>query len=474
MPYILRRLFSINYMLKEKQRTDDSLPKSSEVYRNAFKTAWPSALEAFLVGLIGLADTVMVGALGGEAGTRAVAAVGITGQPRMVLLCFIFSLNVGVTAVVARRRGEEDKKRANETLSQSLLLCFIIVTVMAVLGFVFAKDFMYLAGAKDDYIKDAVDYFRITMFGFVFSGLGMVMNAAQRGIGNTRISMHTNIIANVINLVFNFLLISGRFGFPRLEVSGAAIATVMGQFVMFVICLYKIIRGGNFLKLTFKPENFKFKMDTMKSVLNVGSSAFIEQLFLRIGFFLYVKFVADLGMVATSTHTMCMNILNMSFTFGDGLSIAASSLVGRSLGAKRPDIAIIYGKVAQRLALCVSTVLFFIFISGRYFFIDLFTDDTEIIKMGASLIIIIAFISPLQTSQVVISGSLRGAGDTKFVAISSFFSVTMVRPFTTWCLINVLQLGLIGAWYAILIDQVLRLVFNFARYSSGVWTKKKL
>ena len=339
---------------------------------------------------------------------------------------------------------------------------------------------MRFAGAKDDIIEFAVDYFRITSVGFIFSGLGMVINAAQRGIGNTKISMHTNIIANLVNVTFNFLLISGRFGFPRLEVRGAAIATVISSCVMFTICVVKVIKKNNaveeynFLRLSFKIKEYIPTIDTMRSIINVGSSALVEQLCLRVGFFAFARIIADLGTVSLSTHHMCMNILSISFTFGDGLGIAAASLVGRNLGAKRPDMAIIYGKVSQRMALMVSTVLFFVFTLGRYSLIGLFTDDPNIIRVGALLMIVIAFISPFQTSQVVISGSLRGAGDTKFVAITSLIGVGILRPVIAWALCYPLGWGLIGAWISILFDQILRIILNFWRFAKGEWTKKKV
>ena len=476
---ILRRIFSINYMLKPHQQ-ESELPHTKDIYKLTIRTAWPSMLEAFLMGLVGLVDTIMVGALKGDLGTRAIAAIGITGQPRMILFTFIFSLNVGVTAVVARRRGENDRKRANETLYQSLAVCFVIVIIMGIFGIAFAEPFMRFAGANDDIIEFASDYFRITSVGFVFSGLGMIINAAQRGIGNTKISMHTNIIANVVNVILNFLLISGNFGFPRLEVKGAAIATAAGNFVMFLICVIKVIRKNdngeeyNFLRLSNKIKDYIPRRDTMKSIVNVSSSALVEQLCLRVGFFIFARIIAELGTVPLSTHHMCMNILSISFTFGDGLGIASASLVGRNLGAKKPDMAIIYGKVSQRMALMVSSVLFFVFTLGRYFLIGLFTDDPNIISVGALLMIVIAIISPIQTSQVVISGSLRGAGDTKFVAVTSLVSVGILRPLFSWLFCYPLGFGLIGAWVAILFDQVLRLVLNFWRFAKGEWTKKKV
>lgn len=164
----------------------------------------------------------------------------------------------------------------------------------------------------------------------------------------------------------------------------------------------------------------------MSSVLNVSSSAMVEQVFLRIGFFVYAKLVANLGTVSFATHQICMNILSISFAFGDGFSIAASSLVGQSLGAKRPDKAILYASINQRIALIASTILFIIFILGRRALIGLFSQDPAIIEQGAKLMVIIAFTTHAQTSQVIISGCLRGAGDTKFVAMTSLLSIAIV------------------------------------------------
>ena len=479
---IIKRIFSVNYMLKSSQRTDEGLPASKEIYKIALKTAWPSIVETFLVGLIGLMDTVMVGALGGTLGDDAIAGVGITGQPRMILLACVFSLNIGVTAVVARRRGEENSAKASETLMQSLIVCFFIVIVMGFLGFVFARPLMLFAGAKENtqILDFSVQYFRITSIGFVFSSLGMVINAAQRGAGNTRISMYTNITANTINLVFNYLLINGNFGFPRLMVAGAAIATVMGNFVMFVICVLNVTVGAKedrFLKLKFKISNLRLRAEALKGVANVSLSAFVEQICMRIGFFAYARLVAGLDsptVPALATYTICMTFQNMSFTFGDGLSIASSSLVGRSLGAKRADLAIVFGKTAQRLSFLVSIVLFFIFMSGRYFFMGLFTETEAVIEMGVIIIILIAVSSPFQLSQVVFNGCLRGAGDTKFVAGSSFISITFIRPIVTWFLCYPLGLGLTGAWLSLIFDQIVRLILAFWRFTKGEWTKKKV
>ncbi|MEG2197588.1 MAG: MATE family efflux transporter, partial [Cellulosilyticaceae bacterium] len=168
------------------------------------------------------------------------------------------------------------------------------------------------------------------------------------------------------------------------------------------------------------------------------------------------------------------NIINLTFSFGDGMGMAASSLVGRNLGADRSDLSIIYGKVSQRIALIISAILMVIYVLGRSSLISLFSDDAAIIALGSQIMIIVAIVAPLQTSQVIISGSLRGAGDTKFVAASSFISILLIRPVITWLFCYPLGLGLMGAWISLLIDQAIRLGLNIARFSSGKWINIKL
>lgn len=465
---LLKRIFNTDNMLKPEQKLGE-IPSTSSMYLSTYRIAWPSALEAVLISLIGSIDTIMVGSLG----AGAIAAVGITNQPKYIVMSVIFSLNLGVTTIVARRKGESDIVGANRCLKQSILLSIILSTAASSLGYAFAEPLMVLAGAESDIVAEAADFFRIIMIGNIFSCIGLTITAAQRGSGNTRISMKTNLTANIVTICLNFLLIGGNLGFPALGVRGAGIATAIGGITSLVIAIISVTRRGGFLSLLEYGE-WRFDIKTLKGLVGLSSSAFVEQVFMRIGFFSYAIIVAGLGTIPFATHQICMNIINISFSFGDGLSIAASSLVGQSLGAKRTDIAILYGKVTQRIAICVSAVLFVLFLLGRRGIVSLFTNDNQIIALGAVILIVIAFTSPFQTSNVVVSGCLRGAGDAKYVALVSFISIGVIRPIVTWLLCFPLGLGLLGAWFSLMFDQVLRLLLNYLRFSRGKWTKIKI
>lgn len=460
--------FSCDKMIKDTQKLGE-LPPSKQIYKETINLAWPSALERLLVSLVGAMDTMMVGVLGASA----IAAVGITQQPTFILLSIIFSLNVGVTAIVARRCGEEDYESANKTLRQSIIIIGALSIILACLGFIYARPILTWMGAKPDVLTDSILYFRTIVIGMVFNALSLNINAAQRGAGNTKIAMYTNITANVINLIFNFLLIGGRYGFPALGVVGAGLATVLGNIVAFIIATYGILHSKTQLKLNFK-DSWKLDFDTIKSIFKISNSAMVEQLCMRIGFLAYTKMITNLGTVAFATHQICMNILNMTFSLGDGMGMASSSLVGRNLGAKRSDLSIIYGKTAQRISLIISAFLIFIYVVFGSTLVGLFSDDASIISLGSQIMLIVAIVCPLQISQVIISGSLRGAGDTKFVARTSFISILIIRPIITFVLCYGLGLGLIGAWIALLVDQAIRLILNIVRFSEGKWIYVKI
>lgn len=451
-------------MLKSHQVLGD-LPSSRIAYTNFYKIAWPSALEALLVALVGAVDTIMVGTLG----EGAIAAVGITTQPKFILLAIIFSLNVGITAVTARRKGQDNRADANRCVRAGILFCLGGSLLMSLLGYLFAKPILLFAGAESTYLADAMDYFKLLMFGLPFQALNLTINAAQRGCGKTKISMFSNVISNLVNIIFNYLLINGIGSFPRLEVKGAAIATTLGAIAAFIISLSTLFHKNGYLSF-HQRVGWLIKKDIAGAIYKVSSSAFIEQVFMRIGFLAYAAIIARLGTTQYATHLICMNILTLSFCFGDGLSIAASALVGQNLGAKRPDLSIIYGKTGQRLAFMISSVIFLIFLFGRTFLVSLFSDEAAIITLGANIMILAALGTHFQTSQVVLSGCLRGAGDTGYVAVTSLISVALVRPLLTYLLCYPAGLGVYGAWVALLVDQCYRFVTSYHRFSGGKWS----
>lgn len=445
------------------------VPPEKTIIRDVLHVAWPSVLESFFVGLAGMVDTIMVGALG----SYAIAAVGLTTQPKFLGLALFLSMNVAVSAIVARRKGENDRESANRVVRMVLLITVLLTAVISAAFVAFASPIVAMVGSQPDTHEYAVDYLRIIMGGQIFSTVSLVLNAAQRGAGNTRIAMVTNLISNIVNVLFNYLLIGGNFGFPALGVRGAALATVIGTICACVLSICSVLHRNGFVYLGAVKGWLADKL-SVRSLLSVGSSAFVEQVCLRIGFLLFSMTVAHLGTTELAAHQIGMNMMHMSFTFGDGLSVASVTLIGQSLGRKRPDMAKIYGSVAQKIGLiCAFVVAVFYFFFGKSLFL-LFSNEQVILDYGATIMRVLSVMLFFQILQVVQFGCLRGAGDTRFTAMVSLISVTCIRPGISWLLCYPLGLGLVGAWLGTFCDQVLRFVLTFLRFRKGQWTKIRL
>ena len=445
------------------------IPSSKEAYGVSLRIALPSVVEMVSLSFIQMVSTAMVGRLGPES----MAAVGLVGQPRMIFMALFFALNVGVTAVISRRKGQNDQLAAKLCVRQAMLLALCIGVVMSVFATSLARPMMQLAGAQWDTIELSTAYFRIISLALPFNALTMSISAAQRGIGNTRVTMVVNIVANIANVLFHFLLIEGRMGFPAMGIEGAAIAVAISGFVGMVMAIGSLFKTGAYLRVSLM-DNWRPNLDMIKSIAKIGGNSIFEQMCMRIGFFIYAIIVASLGTAAFAAHNIAMQLMHLSFTFADGIAVATTALVGQNLGAKRPDLSLMYGKIGQRMAFVVSIFLCTFTFFGRFWFPSLFTDDMSIIAMASGLLVVLAVLQPIQTSQLVMGGCLRGAGDTRYVALTMLISVALARPLFSALMVFVFDAGLMGAWFAVIADQGLRLIMLYGRFARGKWTEIKI
>ncbi len=401
--------------------------------------------------------------------------MGLTTQPKMVGLALFFAANVSISALVARRKGEGNKEGANGILATFLVFILGAAALISVLAVVFADPVIRLCGSESDTHRDAVQYFQIVMGGMIFNCVQMGVNAAQRGAGNTRITMRTNLVSNTINILLNYLLIQGHMGFPALGIRGAALATVSGTVVAGFMSLWSIRKEENFVSLAYiLKQKIRPGMAAMRQIIHVGYSVFAEQLLMRIGFMMTSLMAASQGTFAMAAHQVGMNVMSLSFSFGDGLQATAVALIGYSLGAGDPPKAREYGAICRMLGGCVSVVLAVAYFFGGGWLYGLFFEEAEIIATGVQIMRIIIFVVLLQIAQVIYMGCLRGAGDTLYTAIASTISVTVIRTAGSWFFGYVLHWGIAGIWMGVVADQLSRFLFASIRFKRGKWTEIKI
>lgn len=447
------------------------LPKKEHL-KTCFDMAWPAILESFFMAFAGLLDSLMVSSLG----PSAVAAVGLTAQPKFIALSIFIALNVSLSALVARRRGEGRREDANQIVMTALLFALIAVGAISFFFLANIDAILALCGTNSDTHEDAVTYLSIIMGGIIFNVIQMSINSAQRGSGNTKITMRTNMVSNIINVFGNWVLIGGQLGFPALGVRGAALATVFGSVVASIMSIASILGKDTFISIPYMIQaKIRPAWTSFKNIINVGYSIFFEQLLMRIGFMATALMAANQGTDAMAAHQVSMNLMSLAFSFGDGLQAAAVALIGHSLGAKKPDLAKEYGSTCRKMGLTISILLGAVYLlGGKGLFGLFFPKEPHIVTICIHISYVIIVTILFQISQVIYMGCLRGAGDTKYTAMCSMLSVTVIRTVFSFVCCYWFHWGIIGIWMGILADQVSRYTFASVRFKQGKWVNIKI
>ena len=460
--------FTSNNLLKKVWKIKKVVDKKG-LYRDYWKVAFPSAIEGVLLNLMLLADLIMVGSLGIENA----AAVGITSQPKMILQMVGSATGVAVTAIVARRFGQKDEKGVNDCIKQGMTFIFIVYSILVVLSYNYAEKIVKFAGANGEYIKQASIYFKYIAVSIFFKVFCVVLSSAQIGVGNTKIVLISSMIGNGINVLLNYVLIFGKFGFEKMGIKGAAIATVIGNIVILVILLFSVVNNKNGIDIG-KKGSFWFSKKVIKPLSDIGTNSFLEHIFERAGLFVFARIIATLGTVAMGTHHYCILLWDLYYYFGIGMSVASASFTGRKLGELRKDLAIIYMQIAKSSGLLISCVLAIFLMLSKDMIFSLFTSNTRVISLGSVIIAIISLLIIPQTQAQISAGVLRGAGDNRFIAIYSLFVGAGIRPILGYIFVFVFKIGLEGIWLTFLIDEILRMFLAQYRIQTGIWLSKKV
>lgn len=431
---------------------------------------WPVLVELLLSSLFGMMDMMMLGNLSDQHyATVAVAAVGIVNQPLFIGISLVQALNIGGTALIARFNGQGREERFAPVLKHVILLA---VGGLAIPYFILAQSFaqpiMRFVGASDDVVEIGTIYFRIVITGFVFQAMSMAMASALRGIGETKIPMYINVFSNLLDVIGNAVLIFGLFGFPQMGIVGAGLTTAFSQFLSALLMFLFLMSGRSRIHLS-RHDKFKFDKKILASLIKIGVPASGEQMVMRVGLLFYVRIVASLGDAVYAGHQIALSILGLSFNPGQAFGIAASTLVGRSLGEGEPERAEAYAREARYLGSMVAAVVGLMFILIPSQLAGLYNRNPDVIMAAAIALRITGFIQPFQSSQLILSGALRGAGDTVSTMFATIIGILIIRVSLAMLFVNVLDMGIAGAWLATFIDQFVRWIYISIRFKRGRW-----
>jgi putative MATE family efflux protein len=421
-------------------------------------------VERLSVSILSVVDAVLVGHYVGADG---VAAVGIGGLLFWVPFAGAFGVDIATTAIVARDFGAGATHNVDRTVRMSLLLAVLWGALSAALLWPLAGPLLTMMAASPEVKAFGIDYIRMASLGFPLLMVLYASSGAMRGLGNTFIPMLILIVLNAVNALVTFLLISGVVGI-ELEVQASGIGFACGGIAGGLLALAVLASGLGPLRYHVSQALVTGR-EEFRRITNVGLPSSLEELQFMIAFIAYSRVVTGLGTVEVAAHTVALRTLELALVPGFSLGTAATTLVSRYLGAKRPDVAEEAALTARNWAVGTMTVMGAALAIFAPQFVRIFVDDEDVVEVGTELLRIFAIAFPFMGIHASLSGTLRGAGDVRYVLGVLTVTAWLVRIPTAVLLGSVLGFGAPGAWMGAVAENVTRAGLIFHRFRQGKW-----
>ncbi len=428
-----------------------------------FNLAWPVITEGLLQTLLGIVDTVMVGRLGAEA----LAGVGTAQQFLFFLIAILSAVSIGSSILTAHAVGARDLPTASRIAKQSLIWALALAVPLALLGAIFSGSLMHLMGVTESVAAIGGAYLRVTMLAGVVLVVPFTAGAVLRGAGDTRTPLIATTCANVINAIVAYVLIFGALGIPALGPVGSAWGATAGRLVSCAILLVALWRGR--VGLTIRGgRGWLLESDLARRVVGLGAPAALEQVAVSAGFLIMAIVVARLGTESLAAQRVVGNLLGVSLLPGFGFGIAATALVGQSIGAAVPDEGEKAAGIATQWALIWMGALGLVFLTLREPLVAAFTTEPEVLRLSAEAMIPLGLTQPLWAINFVLAGALRGAGNTRFplaMSILGIWGTTALGVVST----GAFHAGLTYVWGGFLVFSPITAVLTWRRFKRGDW-----
>ncbi|OWZ84928.1 MATE family efflux transporter [Natranaerobius trueperi] len=441
------------------------------ILRGVWYLAWPIVIQSLLHVFMGMADLRMVSGLGHEA----IAAVGIGRQVIMIILVMILAVSAGATAVVARKLGERNTEEAESAAGQAMMLVILFAMVMTPLGILSSRTLLLILGAEPEVLALGLPYMQIFFTGIVFFLGNFMCKAIFQGAGDTKTPLYINTIVNIVNLLGNFLLIYGVWIFPELGVRGAAIASVISRFVGTSLGVMALNSNRYAIKLTFKSV-FRLSIPEMKEMLRIGTPTAFQGVSRNISTLLLVSMITRTaaGGFAAAAFPIGMKVNQFAIMPGLAIGQATTTLVGMNLGASNPDRAEKSGWTASKVgSIVMATIAGISFIFAPQI-MSFFTQEPEVITIGATFIRVVALAEPFHAVGLILSKSMQGAGYTLMPFYLTVFSWLIVRVPLAYILAFLVGLESNGIWISINLTFILQAILVAITFKRGNWKKTKL
>ncbi len=435
---------------------------------NLFHLTWPIFLEVFLFMLMGIADTFMLSALS----DNAVSGVGAANQYIHIAILILEVVGNGAAIVVSQYIGSKRYLEASKISALAVTLNLIVGLIMSVLFVIFSRNIMIAMNLQGDVLDYATKYLIIVGGAIFLQAIINSLAAIIRVHGFTKQTMLVSLGMNVFHVVGNYLLIFGKFGFPELGVQGAAISSVVSRLLAMLVFFWLLYRVMEY-RVEFRYY-ITLSKEYIRKILQIGIPSAFEQIMYQGCQIIFLYYVTYLGAESLAARQYAVNISMFTYLFAIAIGMGTAIIVGRFVGGDEKEEAYKSVRTSVKWALLFTLFMVTLVMIFRYPLLKLFTDNPDVIEIGATVLLLSILLETGRTMNIVIINSLRAAGDAKYPVIIGAFSMVAMSLPLGYLLVFQWNLGLVGIWLAIAMDEWIRATIMYFRWKSRRWERYAL
>jgi putative MATE family efflux protein len=443
-------------------------PDAYDAFGEIVALSWPVMLSQVLLTTVGLIDLAMVGRLGPDA----LAAVGYATQFFYLTQSVLFAVGFACVALMARAIGAGDATRARHALAASLIVATLSAVVLTVLMLAAPGALLAALGATPEVTAAAVPYLVLVVGSSVPLGVSMVFEFAMRADRDTRTPMLIATAVTIVKIVLNALLIFGMLSFPRLELVGAGLATVVSQLFGVVLFGAAVARAPRASPLRVRARDLRASRPLVSEVVRLALPSVGERLANNLALLAYFRVLSGYGTLAIAAYTVGVRLLSFSWIPGVGFGTAAATLVGQALGAGERDAAARSGWRATALAVGVAIGLGGLCALVPERLARLFTNDPALVAELVPFLIFLAVAQPALQAHFALGGAHRGAGDTMTPFVSATVGNWAIRVPLAFLFAWGLDARVLWVWAVIVLDHGVRAAWLTTSFWRGHWCER--
>ena len=429
------------------------------------KLAYPVIIGMIGHTLVGFVDNAMVGQLG----TSELAAISLGNSFVFLAMAFGIGFSTAITPLIAESDAKKNKSNTKSILSNGILVCIFLGAVLTIIVLI-AKPIIYYMGQSEEVVNLAYPYITLVAISLFPLIIFQSFKQFSDGLSFTKIAMISTVIANLINVVINYILIYGKFGFPKLELVGAGIGTLISRFIMVLIIIYLIKSNPKINQYLDNLFSLKYSSMITKKIINLGYPSALQMMF-EVGFFISGIWVCGIiGINYQAANQIALNLSSLTFMVALGLSVAATIRIGNQKGLndyknlKRIAISIFLITILIELIFALIFIIFSDLLPWLYLENNNNFDVLETVSLASKLLIIVALFQIFDGIQIVAQGALRGIQDVKIPSMICFLSYIIFGVPIMIYLGLYTNLKATGVWIGFLIGLIIASILLSIRF----------